>query len=172
MLSVSITPSRAIVNGECISENQSLRDLYKSRINDYPKFYKMDLLSQLAFVASELLLQAEGAERFVPRDDRAIVLVGNSASIAADLQYQVSISNADNYFPSPSAFIYTLPNVAAAEIAIRNNYHGETIYIAAERSDVDALIALRRSNSVLGGWINANSLTDYEANLKIYEKGH
>ena len=37
----------------------SLTDIYKSQIGGYPKFYKMDPLARLGFVASELLLDKE-----------------------------------------------------------------------------------------------------------------
>ena len=35
-----------------------LKQVYKSEIGNYPRFYKMDNLSKLGFVASELLLHA------------------------------------------------------------------------------------------------------------------
>ena len=93
-----------------------------------PKFYKMDPLCRLGFVASELLLQAEGDRRDTPRDDRAIILFNRSSSIQADEAYQASIQDAEDYFPSPAAFVYTLPNIVTGEIAIRNHYQGETSF--------------------------------------------
>ena len=77
-------------------------------------------------MASELLLQAEGAERFVPREDRAVVFFNRSASLQADTAYQATIQDPDNFYPSPAAFVYTLPNIVTGEIAIRNKYFGET----------------------------------------------
>ena len=68
---VYITPNEVSIDGKVLSHNENgaamLTELYRAYVGDYPKFFKMDTLSKLGFVASELLLQAEGAERFVPR---------------------------------------------------------------------------------------------------------
>ena len=137
---VEITPKAVTVDGKqmaCEGEGKALlTDLYKRYIDNYPKFYKMDPLCRLGFVASELLLQAEGDRRDTPRDDRAIILFNRSSSIQADEAYQASIQDAEDYFPSPAAFVYTLPNIVTGEIAIRNHYQGETsFYILPERND-------------------------------------
>ena len=104
-----------------------LVELYREYVKDYPKFFKMDTLSRLGFMAAELLLQAEGAERFVPREDRAVILANRSASIKNDKDYLETISEG-NYYPSPALFVYTLPNIVTGEIAIRNKYLGETAF--------------------------------------------
>ena len=74
---VYITPNEVSIDGKVLNHNENgaamLTELYRAHVGDYPKFFKMDTLSKLGFVASELLLQAEGAERFVPREDRAVV---------------------------------------------------------------------------------------------------
>ena len=137
---VLITPERVCVDGRDIAFTGTgkamLTDLYKRYVGDYPKFYKMDRLSQLGFIASELLLQAEGRERFKDCDDRAIILFNHASSIMADRQYLSSIETPGQFFPSPSLFVYTLPNIVAGELAIRNHYHGETTFcILPERQD-------------------------------------
>ena len=104
-----------MLNGQPVATNEQgekmLVELYRRYVKDYPKFFKMDTLSKLGFVASELLLQAEGAERFVPREDRAVVFFNRSASLQADTAYQATIQDPENFFPSPAAFVYTLPNI-------------------------------------------------------------
>ena len=64
MLKVYINPETVLVNDKPIEHNEKgaalLTELYRSHIGDYPKFFKMDTLSKLGFVASELLLLAEG----------------------------------------------------------------------------------------------------------------
>ena len=102
--------------------------IYKQYIDDYPKFYKMDSLSRLGFVATELLLNAEGQRKDIPTEDRAVILFNRSSSIMADKKYLVSIKDPEDYFPSPSVFVYTLPNIVTGEIAMRNLYHGETSF--------------------------------------------
>ena len=153
-----------------LTPHDSLTDLYYSRVGDYPKFFKMDSLSRLGFIATELLLQAEGAPRFVERDDRAVVFVSRHASLHNDQAYLKTIQP-DNYFPSPSLFVYTLPNVVAGEVAIRNRYLGETACYVASEDDVESLIASAfntRTTSVIGGWLDVTDEKNFIANISIW----
>ena len=109
-----------------------ITEFYRSLQVDYPKFFKMDGLSKLGFLASEMIFK-DDENRFVPREDVAIICFNRSSSLEIDTQYQTTINNNENYFPSPSLFVYTLPNIVAGEIAIRNKFFGETsFYICAE----------------------------------------
>lgn len=133
MSKILIEPNRFFLNGnpQPLPENTKggmLTALYRKYVNDYPRFFKMDGLSKLGFIASELLLQSTGEERFVDRDDRAVVLGSFTGSRATDEHYQHTISDKNNYYPSPSLFVRTLPNIVVSEIAIRNHYHGETMF--------------------------------------------
>ena len=150
--------------------------LYKEKIGGYAKFYKMDHLSRLGFVASELLLHAEGAERFTERGDRAVVLFNDSSSVDTDRTFLESVTSAKGYFPSPSVFVYTLPNIVTGEIAIRNGYKGETaLYILAREDEqmihrvLEATVADNGVGSVLTGWISYTDANNYSARLGIYE---
>lgn len=177
---VLITPERVCVDGRDIAFTGTgkamLTDLYKRYVGDYPKFYKMDRLSQLGFIASELLLQAEGRERFKDCDDRAIILFNHASSIMADRQYLSSIETPGQFFPSPSLFVYTLPNIVAGELAIRNHYHGETTFcILPERQDevmrqvLQACCQDETTRSILGGWVDYQDDAHYVADLTVYE---
>lgn len=176
---VKISASSVEVNGERIETISSgsgmLKEIYAQRIGNYPKFHKMDILCQLGFVASELLLISEAGTRFKERDDRAVILFGLNSSYYTDVQYQKTISDKDNYFPSPSLFVYTLPNIVTGEIALRNNYHGETSYIVVENKQqmewhIDTLTKTSRTfNSMICGWIDAKGKNDFEAELWIVE---
>lgn len=153
-----------------------LTDIYKQKIGDYPKFYKMDGLCRLGFVASELLLQAEGKARFEECDDRAVVLFNRSSSISSDKKYLESIQDKDNYFPSPSVFVYTLPNIVTGEIAIRNHYHGETsFYILSSKDEAQMREVLETvfmdsdTKSVLTGWIDYEDENHFEAQLMLVD---
>lgn len=181
MMKVCINPEMVIVNGKVLSHQEKgsalLTELYRTHIGDYPKFFKMDTLSKLGFVASELLLQAENAERFVPREDRAVVFFNRSASLQADTNYQATIQDSDNFFPSPAAFVYTLPNIVTGEIAIRNKYFGETSFIVLPERD-PSIMAQQLQNafqdpmtqSILGGWLDCTDENHFEAELTLIFK--
>lgn len=173
---VILKPNMVEVDGKPLAHNAQgaalLTELYRAHIGDYPKFFKMDTLSKLGFVASELLLQAEGAERYVPREDRAVIFFNRNASLQADTAYQATIQDPDNFFPSPAAFVYTLPNIVTGEIAIRNKYYGETSFLVIEENDPD-LIKRQLENafqdpqtqSILGGWLDCIDENHFEAEL-------
>lgn len=160
-----------------------LTSLYKQMIGNYPKFYKMDGLSRLGFVASEILLNAEKGNTDVERreeegerllEERAIIFFNHSSSIASDRNYKESINDKDNYFPSPSIFVYTLPNIVTGEIAIRNHFHGETSFFILPDKDermmeeiLQASCRDAQSKSFLTGWIDYEDERHFEADLKI-----
>lgn len=148
-----------------------LTTLYKQMIGNYPKFYKMDGLSRLGFVASEILLNAEKGDT---DKERAIIFFNHSSSIASDRNYKESINDKDNYFPSPSIFVYTLPNIVTGEIAIRNHFHGETSFFILPDKDerlmeeiLQASCRDDQSKSFLTGWIDYEDERHFEADLKI-----
>ena len=120
------------------SGNALLTELYRNHIADWPKFFKMDTLSKAGFVASELLIKELGEHRLGSEEfaqGRAIVLFGATASLCADRNYQETIQDKDNYYPSPALFVYTLPNIVTGEIAIRNHWRGETSFYVTEAPD-------------------------------------
>ena len=178
---VYISPYEVKIDGKELKNRERgaklLTKLYRTYIDDYPKFFKMDTLCKLGFVASELLLQAEGAERFVPREDRAVIFFNRSASLQADTAYQATIQDPDNFFPSPAAFVYTLPNIVTGEIAIRNKYFGETSFFVLP--DYDPNIIERQlqnafqdpmTKSIIGGWLDCTDENHFEAKIILVEK--
>lgn len=167
---------------EGLEHHSLLTSLYKQMIGDYPKFYKMDGLSRLGFVASEILLNAEKGETEEERkeeeiknlEERAIIFFNHSSSIASDRNYKESIKDKDNYFPSPSIFVYTLPNIVTGEIAIRNHFQGETSFFILPDKDermmeeiLQASCRDAQSKSFLTGWIDYEDERHFEADLKI-----
>lgn len=180
-MKVYINSEVVMVNDKLLTYNEKgsamLTELYRNHIGDYPKFFKMDTLSKLGFVASELLLQAEGQSRFEPRDDRAIIFFNRSASLQADTVYQATIQDMDNYYPSPAAFVYTLPNIVTGEIAIRNKYYGETSFIVLPEYDPKIMAQQLQhafhdpmTTSILGGWLDCTDENHFEAELYIISK--
>lgn len=181
---IRITPEEVILDQQKLWERKKelgeqegkehhslLTSLYKQMIGNYPKFYKMDGLSRLGFVASEILLNAEKGET---DKERAIIFFNHSSSIASDRNYKESINDKDNYFPSPSIFVYTLPNIVTGEIAIRNHFHGETSFFILPNKDermmeeiLQASCRDDQSKSFLTGWIDYEDERHFEADLKI-----
>ena len=181
MMKVYINSETVMVNGKSLAHKEKgaalLTELYRNLIGDYPKFFKMDTLCKLGFVASELLLQAEGAPRFEPREDRAVIFFNRNASLQADTAYQVTIQDPENFFPSPAAFVYTLPNIVTGEIAIRNKYYGETSFIVLEDCN-ENILARELQNafqdpmtkSILGGWLDCTDEDHFEAEIYLLYK--
>ena len=177
---IIITPSSIVLDGQRLETWETgigmLNEAYRRYVNDYPKFFKMDGLCKLGFIASELLLSHLGEERFTPREDRAIVLFNSSGSIEADVHYQKTISDPEDFFPSPSLFVYTLPNIVTGEIAIRNKYLGETSFYVLEEYNEQAISDLigcaltdDSTTSVLCGWMDFYDQTRFEARVEIRE---
>ena len=166
-------------------ENQGmamLNDVYRSRIGDYPKFFKMDALCKVGFVASELLLKAETDGEISQRkahgtSSRAVLLFNRSGSLNADTKYQTTIQEADNFFPSPAIFVYTLPNIVTGEIAIRNLYYGETNFIVLDSMDLHTMAEQianafqdTETESVLTGWVDCYDENHFEARMLIINR--
>lgn len=179
---VRITPSTSLIDGKPLpfehTTNSPITDLYKHFINDYPKFYKMDPLARLGFVATELLLKVSAATCCNTAEGRpsAVILFNSSSSIYTDRQYLHTIASPEDYFPSPSLFVYTLPNIITGEIALRNHYNSETsFYITDKRDDqlistiINASFADPQTNSVIGGWIDYYDESHFDADIYIIQ---
>lgn len=188
--SVSIDPKGAMVDGKPVDIDPTLAQgnggeiltaLYRQRVGDYPKFFKMDHLSKLGFLASELILQAEAeaggceeggvSSRFKERADRAVVFFNRTSSGETDQRYEESIGTG---MPSPALFIYTLPNIVTGEVAIRNQYHGETTFcILAQRDSnlmgmvTQATFANPQTTSALVGWVEYESDAQFCASVAL-----
>lgn len=101
--------------------NLFLKEIYKFLELNYLKFFKMDHLSKLGFLAAEFLLKEMPKENL---EFMNIYLACSSSSLDSDIEYQKTIRDKESYFPSPSVFVYTLPNIVIGEIAIRFGIHG------------------------------------------------
>ena len=178
---VQITPTGCICNGAVLSTTQRgdalLKELYRNLQTDYPKFFKMDRMCRLGFIASEVLLNNVKEVRFTTREDRAVILVSHSGCTSTDLHYQQTIAEGENYFPSPAVFVYTLPNIVTGEIAIRNKYLGETTMYIMSHEDPAKIKALVEdafidpdTTSMIAGWVDYTDENNYIAHLKLIEK--
>ena len=120
------------LNGETIfhSEEASFQDFSKKAYQqfelNYPKFFKMDNLSKLAFLASEIILK--GNLETETENNVALLFANKSSSLDTDVKYQKSISDKNEYFPSPAVFVYTLANICMGEISIKNQFKSENCF--------------------------------------------
>lgn len=172
---ITITPLSVTMNGEDIalvpSDRGILIDLYQKYAKGYAKFYKMDTLSQLGFIVAEILLQHHPLTP-QQRDDCAIVFANSCASIKNDKDYLQTISDPNSYYPSPSLFVYTLPNIVTGEIAIRHKIYGETCFYVLENKEqlfelANHQIQLMHISAALIGWVECENENKFYANIKL-----
>ncbi|HRO44235.1 hypothetical protein [Agriterribacter sp.] len=153
------------------STTDFLLSAYKYFNVDYPKFYKMDNLCKLGFLAVELLLKERRiAEAYSP-ESIGIVFSNASSSLDADLHYFESVKN----IPSPAQFVYTLPNIVIGEVSIRHRCKGENAFFVNERFDagfmqfyVQDLMARNRVKACISGWVECLG-AEYKAVVYLVE---
>lgn len=156
----TIEHSKIMLNNEIIFETSTenfsdfVKEAYKSLELNYPKFHKMDNLSKLAFLASEMILKNQDNSR------TAIVFANKSSSLDTDIKYQESINSQENYFPSPAVFVYTLPNICVGEISIRHKMQTENAFFVLDEFDEEFLnnyseqiLQSGKADKVLCGWV-------------------
>ncbi len=120
------------VNGETFfslnksGSNNLTKDIYKYLNLGYPKFYKMDALSKLAFLGVEILKKQYPEISNYKDDEIALLFANKHSSAESDLQFSNSYQNGNS--ASPALFVYTLPNILIGEIAIRNLWFGENLF--------------------------------------------
>lgn len=180
--SVVVRNGKASHNGKVMFESQLSdvaafsKEFYKILKTDYSKFYKMDNLCKLAFVASELLLRENPLTSGYQQDKVALVFSNAGASLDTDQAYFNSVEDRNNYFPSPAVFVYTLPNIMMGEICIRHKFLGENIFFISEKFDAALLadyathlVNDHKADCVISGWVEINE-RDWEAVLFLAEK--
>jgi 3-oxoacyl-(acyl-carrier-protein) synthase len=163
---VTITP-----DGRAFGE--MIRERFKALASPDMKFYKMDDLSKLAYVATSGLLAQTGPlkEKYRP-DEIGIILANRVASLDTDTRHCRHIEqNGDE--ASPAVFVYTLPNVAAGEVSIRHKIQGETTFFIdadADRAEGYARLLLGRGDlkAAICGWCDLMG-DDFAANMKLLE---
>ncbi len=158
------------------SLNLFLKSIYKHLGLKYSKFFKMDGLSKLAFLAAEIIIN--DAKINVEKQNIAIVFSNNASSLETDRKHQNSINNKDNYFPSPAIFVNTLPNICIGEISIRHQLKSENAFFVFNNYNANfhftyenSLLFSKKADAVLSGWVNVDEDT-YEAFIYLVsEKG-
>ncbi|MGJ8591516.1 MAG: 3-oxoacyl-ACP synthase [Aquaticitalea sp.] len=139
---------------------------------NYSKFYKMDNLSKLAFLAADILLKKNSLHS-EKTENIAIILSNKASSLDTDIKHQISISDKNNYYPSPSIFVYTLPNICMGEISIKHQLHSENTFLIFDQFNAkhlhinaDFLLKYNKADKVLCGWVDFDD-NNYEAFLYL-----
>ncbi len=178
---IRITPDKIVINRQKLNTSSTggelLKEVYRNHIGGYPKFFKMDGLCRLGFVASELLLAQEQPRR-TECEDRAVVLYNRTGSLCDDSEYQATIQDTADYYPSPAIFVYTLPNIVTGEISIRNKYYGETMFCVIPDFDPQVIVDGASdffqdpmTRSALTGWLDCTDRDHYDALIVLVDKG-
>lgn len=108
------------------------KDIYRSLEVDYPKFHKMDALAKMAFLGVESLQHIDHLDN-CGEDGLALIFANRYASYDTDMRFIDSYEDKGN--PSPSLFVYTLPNILTGELSIRHKWYGENIFFILEKFD-------------------------------------
>lgn len=123
----------------------------------YPKFYKMDHLSQLGFLAMEVLAhESQVKQRYAP-EQIALILSNAHASLDTDKVYFKSTKT----MASPALFVYTLTNIVTGELCIRHGIKGENAFFVFPQFDseqlcdyVDMVLASEKTQACVAGWVD------------------
>ena len=153
-----------------------IRAAYRNYEISYPKFFKMDDLCKLAFITAEILLKEENLNGRYESEEIGLVIANSNSSLDTDIKHHDTIKDKSNYFPSPSVFVYTLPNIMIGEISIKNKIQGENAFFIFEKFEpdficnyVNNLLDTGKVGSCISGWVDYYS-GKYESMLCLVEK--
>jgi hypothetical protein len=145
---------------------------YRNFELQYPKFYKMDSLSKLGWLANEVLLKGGFEKTKYMPEDIGIVLSNANSSLDTDIKYYETTKT----IASPAQFVYTLPNIVIGEISIRHNFKGENaffIFNEFEARFIEQYVSNLINNNILQccicGWVDVLN-NNYNATLFLIEK--
>ncbi len=151
-----------------------IKNAYKSLKTEYPKFFKMDNLSKLAFLVADILLKNENLSE--EENNIALIFSNKASSLDTDRKHQAAIENDAEYFPSPAVFVYTLPNICLGEISIKHKLYSENSFFIFDRFNAEhlqlyanSLLRSEKADKVLCGWVDFDE-NNYEAFLYLIEK--
>ena len=172
----TVSLNNAVVYQDTTSDfSEFIKAAYKAVDTKYSKFFKMDGLSKLAFLAADILLKNENLD-ITKENNIAIILSNKASSLDTDKKYQESIQNKDNYYPSPAVFVYTLPNICIGEISIKHKLYSENSFFIFDAFNAqhllhyaNSLLLANKAEEVLCGWAEFDE-ENYEAFLYLVGK--
>ena len=130
-----VKDGKTVFSSEVTEFGEFARVLYHEKGRADMKFFKMDSLCKLGYLAAGELL--DGIE-FEP-EEMALVLSDSSSSMDSDLRHLETMASGGETAASPSVFVYTLPNVVAGEICIRHKIKGENTFFISREYHPDKL---------------------------------
>lgn len=146
------------------------KSAYRFLKPSYNKFFKMDEICKLAFLAADVLLSDIDLTG-LKEEEIAIILSNSHSTLITDKSHQLTVDSYDNFFPSPSIFVYTLPNIMIGEISIRHKFKGDNAFFIVEKFNpelvtdhINNLFLTNQAKASLGGWVNLSE-NDYNAFL-------
>jgi hypothetical protein len=171
--------NRALIkDGELICRDLrgSLEDFLDSAFQvtgaNYPKFHKMDSSSKLGFLGSEILLKGLNLMDQYEPWQVAVILSNAHGSFDTDIRFFESTKS----LASPGLFVYTLPNIVAGEICIRNGIKGENAFFVTPAFDISQIhhyveltMASARTSACIAGWVDVIG-THHDVFLYLAEK--
>jgi hypothetical protein len=147
---------RSVFEQKRISISEFLIAAYHHFGMNYPKFYKMDAISKLGLLASEVLLKDDFKIEQYKAEDVGIVLSNANSSLDTDLKYFETTKE----MASPALFVYTLPNIVIGEISIKHKLKGENAFFVSEKFDagfIQQYVSNLFNNNILQacicGWV-------------------
>ncbi len=175
---------RIILNGNKLIEEEAhgdfpsfLSSVYKTFGSEYPKFYKMDLLSKLGMLTTDFLVDFGSKIKKYDDNDIAIVLANSQSSLETDARFLKTIEDKEKFYPNPALFVYTLPNVLIGEICIKYKLKGESIFFISQSADfkflsnyAEDVLKNTKTKAIITGWVDLDSAFNYEAILFLVEK--
>ncbi len=179
-ISASCIISNNIVykNGKSIFETKEallpefLMGAYRHFDIQYPKFFKMDNLSKLGWLANEVLLKDSFDKEQYQPEDIGIVLSNANSSLDTDIKYYETTKT----MASPAQFVYTLPNIVIGEISIRHHFKGENAFFIFDEFDagfIEQYVSNLMHNNIVQccicGWVDVLH-NEYNATLFLIEK--
>lgn len=173
---VFLDGKRYFDNKEAINFAAFAKSLYQFLELKYPKFYKMDAMSKLGFLTFECLLKTVGNFTDLDHEKTGVFLANLNSSLETDEQYWATTQGEEAH-PSPSLFVYTLPNIVIGEMCIRHKIKGEHAFFVFEELDaaficnyVNDLLNREKINACAVGWVESYS-ENRVANFMWVERG-
>lgn len=171
-----MSKSNSYISSYCVIRNKTVRNeqgvllnkpelpfddfltaVYESSNGGYPKFYKMDRLSKLGFLAAEQVLKGRQLKEEYTAESVALVLSNAHSSLDTDVRYWETTKT----LASPALFVYTLPNIVTGEICIRHGFKGENAFFVSERFDpemvfsyTDMVLSQPGTQACVSGWVD------------------
>ena len=161
-----ISSASCSVNGKIIntfntdSLDEIISELYTSLGIKYSKFHKMDELSKVGFIGTELIKNSFPEIESYGENDIALLFSNQRSSAKTDIKFLDSYK--DGGIPSPSLFVYTLPNILIGEISIRNKWFGENMFTISKNFDTEYftnycnILLNKNAEAALCGWVNVD----------------